>query len=122
MDKSGAMQELEAAMDARRLELGMKWVDVARAASISTETLFRFRRGHRSSESTHGVERALKWEHGSIGAILEGGEPTAADDEDIDRAARIAELESTAERLEAMARDLRRQLAELDSDPHGRTA
>lgn len=71
-DKEGA-DAVAAALDERRIDLGMKWLDVAAAASVSPKTLDRFRNGHRTAETTAKVERALKLPRGYV-AALEAGE------------------------------------------------
>lgn len=114
-------------MDDRRGELALTWDEVAERANVSPETLRRNAGDPSRMRTTtrKGIERALKWAPGSIDAILDGREPVNAEQEastEQTRADRIAELESTVERLELMARDLRRQLEDLDRDPHGRTA
>lgn len=77
METDKAEQRLEQAMNERRLDLGMRWNEVARRAGVSTETLFRFRKGLRTEETTHAVERALQWQRGSVDIILAGGQPSA---------------------------------------------
>lgn len=70
-------QQRDAAMNIRRLDLGMTWREVAATAGISYETLRAVRKG----DSTGGqltlssIERALGWAPGSIAAIDDGGEP-----------------------------------------------
>lgn len=72
-------ERLEAAMYARRRELGYKtWRELALAADISYETLRSVRRGESApAEATmDGLEHALHWQAGSVQALLDGGEPT----------------------------------------------
>lgn len=66
-------------MEERRLDLDMRWADVARLAKVTTETLRQARQGEGEIRPTtrRGIERALLWEAGSVKAILAGGEPTA---------------------------------------------
>lgn len=72
-------ERLDQAMEQRRLDLGMRWGDVATAASIAEVTLRAVRRGENqpSALTRRRIEDALRWEHGSIEAILNGDEPTA---------------------------------------------
>jgi len=65
-------------MRERGIELGKRWVQIAREAGITTSALGGIRRGqYRPSPHTaRALERALKWEPGSIDAILAGGDPT----------------------------------------------
>lgn len=81
MEADDATRRLEEAMNTQRLDLRLKWNEIARRAGISTETLFRFRKGARSDEATRAVEQALGWARGSVDAILSGGEPTRDDDD-----------------------------------------
>lgn len=70
---------LDAAMGRRRLDVGLKtWRDLAVAAGISYETLRATRKGEgQPADATiYGLERALRWKTGSIGAILTGRQPT----------------------------------------------
>jgi transcriptional regulator with XRE-family HTH domain len=69
---------LDQAMTARSLELGKRWVQIARDAGITTSALSGIRRGeYRPSALTaRRLEDALRWEYGSIDAILDGGQPT----------------------------------------------
>lgn len=73
-------ERLAELMDARRLELGMTWEEVASAAGIKPPTLRAIRNGtNRPSQLTkRGIERALRWAPGSVDAILAGGDPTPA--------------------------------------------
>ncbi|WP_139320529.1 hypothetical protein [Saccharomonospora sp. CUA-673] len=112
-------------MDDRRGELGLTWDEVAERANVSPETLRRNADDPTRMRTTtrKGIERSLRWGAGSIEAILNGrrpidNQPESEPEPEQTRADRIAELEATAERLEAMARDLRRQLEELD-EPRG---
>lgn len=68
-------------MNERRLQLGMEWKDVATKTGVSYETLRNLRLGKRkASELTiRRLEDALQWKHGSIDAILAGGDPTPAE-------------------------------------------
>lgn len=65
-------------MDARRLQLDLRWADVATAARVTTETLRQARVGPGEIRplTRRGIERALWWESGSVNAVLAGGEPT----------------------------------------------
>lgn len=79
MSKSPGPRRLDAAMEARRKELRLRWRDVADLAGISYETLRTIRRGQYEGMrplTESGIERALKWATGSVAAVLAGGEPT----------------------------------------------
>lgn len=76
---SDPYERLDAAMARRRLDLDMKtWRDLAQAAGISYETLRAFRKGEGApaSATVHGIERALRWQSGSIESMLAGREPS----------------------------------------------
>ena len=79
---SGTRTRLDQAMDKRRLDLRKQWKDIASAAGVSTAALGAIRRGEYkpSSLTARGIEDALQWGHGSIEAILAGGEPTLLED------------------------------------------
>lgn len=67
-------EHLARLLDHRRLELGMRWDEVAAAAGIKPPTLRAIRNGtNRPSALTQrGLERALSWPTGTIDAILAG--------------------------------------------------
>jgi transcriptional regulator with XRE-family HTH domain len=70
-------QRLNALMDQRRLELGLRWKAIAERAKITHQTLLQLRKGAEVSDLTvANVERALDWGPGSIRSILSGGDPT----------------------------------------------
>jgi len=72
-----ARQRLAEQMDARRLELGMRWQDVAAEAGVSLKTLYSVRTGEGGVTGlTQGkVEKGLRWGPGSVESILGGGDP-----------------------------------------------
>lgn len=65
-------------MDDRRGDLQMTWEEVAERAGTTPETLRRNADDPSRMRTTtrKGIERALRWERGSIDDILAGGEPT----------------------------------------------
>lgn len=72
-------QLLERAMEERSRQLGMGWTDLAAASGVNVQTLRDIRSGKTRRirlVTQHAIEDALEWEHGSIAAILTGGEPT----------------------------------------------
>ena len=75
-----ARERLASRMDDRRLELSLRWRDVAEAGGISYEALRDVRNGTRGIRrlTEHAIEVALKWESGSVQRILDGGEPIPA--------------------------------------------
>lgn len=72
---------LDAAMDARRDQLNLVWKEVAEMAGISEPALYDLRAGRTKPmrKTLAGVEDALRWERGSIRAVLSGGNPTPQD-------------------------------------------
>jgi hypothetical protein len=70
--------QLDRWMNERRKELRAKWVEVARRAGMSPQHLVRIRKGRVaiSWDAADGIERALRWERGSVeAAVLHGREP-----------------------------------------------
>ncbi|MGW5123023.1 helix-turn-helix domain-containing protein [Streptomyces sp. NPDC004069] len=68
-------------MNQRRLQLRMNWRQVAEAAEMSYTALRAIRRGeYRPTELTaRALDDALQWTHGSVYAVLAGGDPTPVD-------------------------------------------
>lgn len=68
---------LASLMNERRLDLGLRWDDVAKRAGMSSEGLRALRRDRSEPRelTQRGLERALCWQKGSIRQILDGGEP-----------------------------------------------
>lgn len=73
-------EHLDQAMNARRLDLGITWRDVAARAGLSYEALRRLRTGDGGIRDLTAakISRALEWTPGSVDAVLGGGDPTAA--------------------------------------------
>lgn len=71
-------KRLDDALSDRRLDLGMRWNQVAQAAGVSPEALRAIRRGsyRPSPDTARALDNALRWEPGSVQAVLDGGEPT----------------------------------------------
>lgn len=130
MDEQDAQQRLEEAMDQARQDLDIKWVDVARGAGISTETLFRFRKGQRTPDMTRKVERFYGWPRGYIEALandepLPAPEPAPLPEPETEPEPQSnederAELLEMVRSLRLVAEDLLRRLEERDKrDKHG---
>lgn len=69
-------RRLDALMDTRRLELGLRWKGVVERAGITHQTLLQLRKGQPVADLTIArVEQALEWAPGSIAQIAEGGDP-----------------------------------------------
>lgn len=106
---------LDAAMNDRRLEMRMTWSDLAKAAGTSDVTLRAIRRGDNqpSSLTKRRIEDAFQWSHGSIDAILTGGNPTPLE-EKREFEPDIAELAERVAKIEARGADNRiEEVAEL---------
>lgn len=105
-------------MDDRRGELGLTWDEVAKSSGVSTETLYRVGDGRPMRTTTKkGIERALRWESGSIEAILDGDGPTPIPE--IDRPPEVnpyQELYEMADALQAQAEEFKKR---LDGLSHG---
>ncbi|CAM3623329.1 hypothetical protein GCM10009799_06170 [Nocardiopsis rhodophaea] len=71
---------LDRAMDERRLELGLRWKDVAVRAGTSEQALRDIRRGRSFPRdlTIRRLEETLGWAPGAIRAVLGGGEPPVA--------------------------------------------
>lgn len=74
-----ARRRLGALMDQRRLELGLRWQDVADGGGVSLKALHSARTGNASIRplTQRAIEDGLRWEHGSIQRVLDDGEPIA---------------------------------------------
>ncbi|MFF9248848.1 helix-turn-helix domain-containing protein [Streptomyces globisporus] len=72
------LSPLDGEMNARRLQLGMAWKEVARSAGISYETLRAVRKGETSGAplTLRKIEQALRWAQGDINRVERGGKPT----------------------------------------------
>lgn len=70
-------ERLSEAMRKRGLQLGKRWVHIAKDAGITTSALGAIRRGeYRPSPHTAAaLDGVLGWEPGSVESILDGGEP-----------------------------------------------
>lgn len=72
-----ARERLAALMNKRRLQLGMRWREVAQRAGMTEQNLIKIRKGTISvtEDAAAGIERALRWQPGSVFAILAGDDP-----------------------------------------------
>ena len=105
-------------IDQRRLELGMKWDEVAAAAGIKPPTLRAIRNGTNSPSplTMRGLDRALQWAPGSVEQILKGSDPLPADQPPADpMGAAEAILDDMERRVADMKRLSRRDLAAIDA-------
>ncbi|MFF5004650.1 hypothetical protein ACFY3G_17685 [Streptomyces phaeochromogenes] len=71
------LPQLAQYVERRITELALEYAEVARLAEISDETLSKIRKGQKARGSTYRkLERALRWQQGSVAEILAGGQPT----------------------------------------------
>jgi hypothetical protein len=75
--QSEARKRLAQIMDARRLELGLTWQDVAEQGDVSLRALSNARAGDNEIRALTraGIEKGLRWPQGTVTVILAGGEP-----------------------------------------------
>jgi len=113
-------QRLDREIDAARLDLGLSWVELAAQARVSDVSLRNFRkgRGNPSPLSKRRIEDVLGWGHGSIDAVLAGGEliPVQPAVEDLaarvrDLEAQLAEMQAALARLEEVEPDQEREIS-----------
>lgn len=74
-------------MEKRRIELRLKWTQVAERADLSQAGLGAIRRGerHPSALTRARIDHALRWVPGSVDRVLDGGEPTPIGSGETDR-------------------------------------
>lgn len=79
-------RRLAAAMDERRLELGMRWQDVAAAGDVSLRAINNARTGDRDIRplTRYGIEKGLRWTPGTIERVLSGRRPEPEDEDEDD--------------------------------------
>lgn len=116
-------QQLDKAMNDRRLQLRMTWNDLAKAAGISDVTLRAIRRGDNqpSPLTRRRIEDALQWTHGSIEAVLADGEPTPIEQAPADeREPTLAELRAELEAQRERNNRLEERIAAIEAREHER--
>lgn len=115
-------ERLSEAMRQRGLQLGKRWVHIAKEAGITTSALGAIRRGEYrpSAHTAAALDGTLGWESGSVEAILDGGEPIIRErpvQSPMDEAeAMMDENEEIAARLVERIRRLRRDQRRLVED------
>lgn len=111
-------ERLDRALEARRLDLGLSWVQLAAAAGVSDVSLRNFRKGRGTPNALNKrrLEQALQWGPGSWDAVVVGGEPTEAS------AAAAPAISQQLLELQAERDQLENGLAELDAMGARRTA
>lgn len=106
-------------MERRAGELGLQWKDVAQASGLTDQALRNVRSGKSRKPNTAtqaGIERALRWEPGSVRAILAGSRPVslAEQPEEVSRSVEGADAisgQEVREFLQSIAR-VRRTLGD----------
>ncbi|MGH3095120.1 MAG: helix-turn-helix domain-containing protein [Streptosporangiales bacterium] len=108
-------ERLDQSIEQRRLELGLDWKDLAASVGIADVTLRNIRRGRNAPSvlNKYRLEDALGWKHGSVDAILDGGDPTDANavsdsSRDAPRQLSPAEVSRRIDETIAMLQDLKR--------------
>lgn len=108
-----------AAIEDRRVDLGMSQDDLARTAEISMSTLQRVLRGHAPLPKTaRAIERALGWERGSLDDVGDGNAPRLLADQTTDVAEdemSLEELRATVTALSDSVDKLRAQLERMEA-------
>lgn len=110
--KEKSHERLGRLMNERRLDLTLKWQQIAQRAGITVTTLGAVRKGRNAptADTKHGLERALQWASGSVDAILAGGDPTLLDLPEGEREPTISDLYALAMRINADLNAVKRQL------------
>lgn len=104
-----AHEELDEALNARRLDLHMEWAEVASVIGISTRSLLSIRRGKTGARSltARRMDDWLEWPPGSVENLLAGrGMPDLTQPELGERttAQNIAESNSVLDEIQARLR------------------
>lgn len=126
-------ERLASAMDARRIELRLRWKKVADLAGMSEANLLRIRNGEIALTpfAAAGIESALQWAKGSVDSVLGGQDARPAHPEhsppDDELDALIAAAKRDVERANQVLADLQREKMRRESGqpkgaPSGSTA
>jgi len=116
------VERLDTLIEQARLDLGVEFKELAALAGIAPETLRALRKtGKANALTKRRVEAAIKWQAGSIDAVLEGGEPqraTNAAEPQADELTRLrtenVELRAQVEEVGELRSELRELRAEID--------
>ena len=75
----GSETRLARLMNERRLDLGLRWDQVAAISGVSDSGLRLLRRADSVPRelTQRGIERALRWQPGSVLRIISGGDPVS---------------------------------------------
>ncbi|MDX3170070.1 helix-turn-helix transcriptional regulator [Streptomyces scabiei] len=114
-------ERLDEAMNQRRLELRLKWRDLAEAAGITYEALRAIRRGEsRPTEFTaRALDAVLRWAPGGVYAILDGGGPSPLQPVTGEGQAETPLAAEALSPSEALRRVVRSSARELGVSPEG---
>lgn len=109
-----ARRRLAEMMEERRLNLALRWQDVAEAGRISLKTLHSVRTGDAgiAALTKRAVETGLRWRPGSVDQILAGGNPVPAEGSP----AHPRENDSPATFMDADPDELAPYLAEVERE------
>jgi hypothetical protein len=111
-------------MNERRVDLGLRWTDVAEAGDVSPETLRAVRRNSAPLRdlTKAGIERGLRWSRGSVDRILAGGDPSPALSSANGDQAALERIASDPDLSDGMKRALLAAAAEMASRTGRRSA
>lgn len=103
---SEARDRLADAMNRRRVQLRLRWREVAERAGVDASTLRRIRAGQLTLTDfvTEGIELALEWERDSVKAILDDGDPTPREEV---RRLLLDDVERELYAIEGLSEDMR---------------
>jgi plasmid maintenance system antidote protein VapI len=95
-----ARTHLAEVMNRRRQQLGWKWIDVAREAHMSVQNLLRIRQGEIAitDDAARQLEQALRWETGSVNAVLNNRDPILSEPAQQPRQANVTPSDPSAGR------------------------
>jgi hypothetical protein len=83
-DKKDHRRRLGDEMERRRIQLGLRWKQVAEDGGISYESIRAVRHGDADLRelTKRGIDVGLRWEPGSVQIILDGGDPVPVPEPD----------------------------------------
>ncbi len=119
-----ARHRLAEAMESRRLELRLRWQDVAEVGALSLKTLHSVRTGDTGTGiaplTKRGIEVGLQWDPGSVDLILDGGRPVPLGvpppGHDEDDELRFAATPAMRQAMRPHLRQVRTRLGEVRRD------
>ena len=114
MPHDDVRSQLTAAMERRRVELGVTWRQIAAKSGLSIEVLRSVRKENReiTPRTRRALEVGLEWPQGTVTAILEGKPLPSTDDEP----AGLDEVERQLWAIKGLATSVRWSYIELYRD------